>query len=353
MQSGAVEDSFRIRKEASNSAGASGLCALNVSVDTHIVLSPDEGDAAHGTKAVDSQSHDDASKQLVLYDPKANGSHEIEAVPDSSLSQTPPSTGYSTREWRPEISCDDPADIQQDGSRLWAIDKPNIAQPPPGWERELRIRGETRDMLESMSCLVLLQNLKLEDDCGSGFVGGNELGLIENVNGIEVWIHMINWKLVWMGLRYYIAPSGKRLRSTVEVQKYLLEHPEYIREGVTMSQFSFQIPKPLQENYVRKRPTRLTPSCDDSSSVMSRPFELAEVNPLSWASPDDSTVLRLGRSGLSACNSNEPSFDSNVRPVKKPRTASSSLKRMHNGDNLKYHSKTAFGDPHASMKSAL
>lgn len=46
------------------------------------------------------------------------------------------------REWRADISCDDPPDILQDGSRLWAIDKPNIAQPPPGWDRQLRIRGE-------------------------------------------------------------------------------------------------------------------------------------------------------------------------------------------------------------------
>lgn len=46
------------------------------------------------------------------------------------------------REWCPDISCDDPADIYQDGSRPWAIDKPNIAQPPPGWERLLRIRSE-------------------------------------------------------------------------------------------------------------------------------------------------------------------------------------------------------------------
>lgn len=48
----------------------------------------------------------------------------------------------TAKEWRPSVSCDDPADINQDGSRLWAIDRPNIAQPPPGWQRLLRIRGE-------------------------------------------------------------------------------------------------------------------------------------------------------------------------------------------------------------------
>ncbi|GMQ07559.1 hypothetical protein CsSME_00051707 [Camellia sinensis var. sinensis] len=47
----------------------------------------------------------------------------------------------TAHEWRPEISCEDPPDICQDDSMLWAIDKPNIAQPPPGWQRLLRIRG--------------------------------------------------------------------------------------------------------------------------------------------------------------------------------------------------------------------
>jgi hypothetical protein len=46
------------------------------------------------------------------------------------------------QEWRPNVMCDDPEDISQDGSRIWAIDKPNIAQPPRGWERQIRIRGE-------------------------------------------------------------------------------------------------------------------------------------------------------------------------------------------------------------------
>lgn len=35
-----------------------------------------------------------------------------------------------------------------------------------------------------------------------------------------------------------------------------MDHPEYMTDGVTLSRFSFQIPKPLQENYVRKRPSR-------------------------------------------------------------------------------------------------
>ena len=36
------------------------------------------------------------------------------------------------------------------------------------------------------------------------------------------------------------------------ILRYLAENPHYIREGVNLSQFSFAIPKPLQEDYVRK-----------------------------------------------------------------------------------------------------
>lgn len=49
--------------------------------------------------------------------------------------------------------------------------------------------------------------------------------------------------------------------------RYLIEHPEYTRDGVTLSQFSFQIPKPLQENYVRKRPAKVTTTQDTTKSL--------------------------------------------------------------------------------------
>lgn len=138
------------------------------------------------------------------------------------------------REWRPDISCDDPPDILQDGSRLWAIDKPNIAQPPPGWDRQLRIRGE----------------------------GGTRFADV-----------------------YYVAPSGKKLRSMVEIQRYLEDHPEYAESGVNISQFSFQIPKPLQENYVKKRTARLLNAGDGSGLGLSGLPEPVEAFPLSWAAP--------------------------------------------------------------------
>lgn len=62
------------------------------------------------------------------------------------------------------------------------------------------------------------------------------------------------------------------LRGSMVWYRYLYDHPEY-SEAVQPSQFSFQIPKPLQENYVRKRPARLTASEDGNHVGISRPLE--------------------------------------------------------------------------------
>ncbi|XP_077232180.1 uncharacterized protein LOC143867583 [Tasmannia lanceolata] len=191
----------------------------------------------------------------------------------------------TAREWRPDISCDDPADISQDGSRLWAIDKPNISQPPPGWQRLLTIRGE----------------------------GGTRFADV-----------------------YYVTPSGKKLRSLVEIQRYLFENPEYIREGVCMSQFSFKIPKPLQENYVRKRPytPRVTQQYDGSSLGMPRPLSIepAEVNPLSWACPVKCPKLQKGRSDRYYEELKAPVFHP-LTPVTKKRSIRRRSKHMYSGSS--------------------
>ncbi|BAU03002.1 hypothetical protein VIGAN_11260400 [Vigna angularis var. angularis] len=238
--------------------------------------------------------NENVSNQLVLYDPVTNGNNAIELPPyplrceppmqtrrqpSHSIPRILPSVGAFTvqcascfkwrliptkekyeeirehileqpfvcqkaLEWRPDVSCDDPEDISQDDSRIWAIDKPNIAQPPAGWERLLRIRAE----------------------------GSSKFADI-----------------------YYMAPSGKRLRSMVEIQKFLTEHPEYTRDGVTLSQFSFQIPRPLQENYVRKRSARLR-----SSYEAGGPVEHEQVTPLAWLGPEGHSDLHAGRLRLSA-----------------------------------------------------
>lgn len=184
MRSFPEKFSPRVKKEENDT--------LQGPVDVSSSPSSSSEDGSLETEDEDGQSNENASKQLVLYDPSANGTGAIEPVPDpiqshplpfrrclaqNSSSRVLPSVGAFTvqcakcfkwrliptkekyeeirehileqpfycetaREWRPDISCDDQADISQDGSRLWAIDKPNIAQPPPGWQRLLRIRGE-------------------------------------------------------------------------------------------------------------------------------------------------------------------------------------------------------------------
>ncbi|KQK17413.1 methyl-CpG-binding domain-containing protein 2 [Brachypodium distachyon] len=141
-------------------------------------------------------------------------------------------------EWNRVLSCNDPEDMSQDGSRVWAIDKPSIAQPPPGWDRDVRIRGE----------------------------GSSKFADV-----------------------YYTSPSGKKLRSLVEIGRYLAENPHYIQQGASLSQFSFAIPKPLQEDYVKKR--------THAAHGLPELPEVVEANPLCWAAPPTrKELLKLGTS---------------------------------------------------------
>lgn len=255
-------------------------------------------------------NNEDAQKQLVVYDPSTNNGDQIEPIPDLNEFQLVPipkkfhstkplpSVGTftvqcakcfkwrliptkekyeeirehilenpfyceTTLEWKADVSCEDPPDISQDGSRLWAIDKPNIAKPPPGWQRLLRIRGEG--------------SYKFADV-------------------------------------YYAAPTGKRLRSMIEVQKYLEQHPECAEAGATLSKFSFQCPKPLNENYVKKRPKLPAPDLNNGTTGL---LEAPLVNPISWANPDENTDLQHGGPSLSKPFSESPSSEPMTRPKKR------------------------------------
>nr|URX64913.1 methyl-CpG-binding domain protein [Camellia sinensis] len=333
MQSRPTKITLRVKREENgfNSSTFSDQLDNTIQKPIDVISSEEEEDEEHSADDDDNQSGEDAQKQLVVYDPAATGTGEIEVVPDAEYqrprfprtsSRVLPSVGAFTvqcancfkwrliptkekyeeirehileqpffcetaREWRPEISCEDPPDICQDGSRLWAIDKPNIAQPPPGWQRLLRIRGE----------------------------GSTKFADV-----------------------YYVAPPGKRLRSMVEVQRYLLEHPEYMEAGVTMSQFSFQIPRPLQENYVRKRPAPvrlIAAPCGGTNVGMAGLLDSSDVNPLAWAGPDENTDLRLGGPGLSTPLSEAPPSEHINRPEKKrARIAPSSKDKMCSNNNI-------------------
>lgn len=99
---------------------------------------------------------------------------------------------------RPNVTCDDPGDVEYDTSRLWVIDKPNIPKPP----------AETKRML------VMRKDLSKLD-------------------------------------ANYIMPTGKRTRSSVEVEKFLDANPVY-RERFSAENFSFTTPKILEDMVPRK-----------------------------------------------------------------------------------------------------
>ncbi|GLJ38738.1 hypothetical protein SUGI_0789800 [Cryptomeria japonica] len=145
---------------------------------------------------------------------KIPSKEQYEAIRQSAIEN--PWVCSRASSWRPRASCHDPPDLSPDLSRLWVIDKPNIPCPPKGWERLLTLRGEG-------AC-------KFADV-------------------------------------YYISPCGKKLRSSVEVERFLEENPKYIEQGVTISQFNYQIPRPLHD---RKRSTSEAQIQSDSGRSRSR-----------------------------------------------------------------------------------
>lgn len=57
--------------------------------------------------------------------------------------------------------------------------------------------------------------------------------------------------------------------------RFLQENPEYVAQGVTLAQFSFQIPRPLRHDYVKKKPKLINPS-DEASTITSKSFQAEE-----------------------------------------------------------------------------
>lgn len=94
---------------------------------------------------------------------------------------------------RPQVTCDDPADIEYDATRTWVIDKPNLPKTPKGFKRILVLR--------------------------------------KDYSKIDV---------------YYITPLGKKVRTRNEVAAFLKANPDY--EGtVSPEDFVFTIPKIMMD----------------------------------------------------------------------------------------------------------
>lgn len=91
-----------------------------------------------------------------------------------------------------DVCCDDPADIDYDDSRIWAIDKPNLPATPAGFQRKLVLRRDCSKM-----------------DA------------------------------------YYVSPTGTKMRSLTQIAPYLEANPQC--EGLSVSDFAFTSPKMMED----------------------------------------------------------------------------------------------------------
>lgn len=90
---------------------------------------------------------------------------------------------------KPNVSCEDPADIERDESRIWAIHKPELPKTPRGFKKSMVLRKD----LSRMDC-------------------------------------------------YYSTPNGKKIRASTDVPKFLDKFPKY-KKDLSSNDFSFNSPK--------------------------------------------------------------------------------------------------------------
>lgn len=164
---------------------------------------------------------------------------------------------------KPNVSCDDPADIEPDGTQIWVADKPNIPKPPPNTERVLSMRKDFSKM-----------------DC------------------------------------YYIMPNGRKVRSTVEVEKFLEAHPEY-KDQFSVSDFSFTSPKKMEEFFPVNLEGRV------SAESMKLKMESPEYNFESGSKGKASVRCEKPKIKKSWDNSERFSSGQSLAMIKKPKTESS------------------------------
>ncbi|XP_059439624.1 methyl-CpG-binding domain-containing protein 4-like [Corylus avellana] len=93
---------------------------------------------------------------------------------------------------KPDVSCEDPADVEYDATRTWVIDKPNIPKTPVGFKRKLVLRKDFS---------------KLDS--------------------------------------YFTTPTGKTYRTRNEIGLFVKENPEY--KDVNPSDFDFGSPKVMED----------------------------------------------------------------------------------------------------------
>ncbi|KAL9275976.1 hypothetical protein AKJ16_DCAP24509, partial [Drosera capensis] len=103
MQSSTVEEPLKAKEEEDPNETPASPVGKESSVDEPVPVSSDEEEVVDDPKDADTQSQDDASKQLVLYDPTPNGSHEIVPVSDTIGQQSMVSVGNSVTRSAPRV----------------------------------------------------------------------------------------------------------------------------------------------------------------------------------------------------------------------------------------------------------
>jgi hypothetical protein len=107
--------------------------------------------------------------------------------------------------------------------------------------------------------------------------------------------------------------------------RYLLENPDYVAQGVTLTQFSFQIPRPLRQDYVKKRPKIVNPN-DEASVVTTKSVKPEEVSPIAWAAP---SVHQEGEAGERASHADEPPEAEELELTRKRKAESPLFEEAH------------------------
>lgn len=102
----------------------------------------------------------------------------------------------------PNICCNDPAEIEYDNTRVWAIHRPNTPKTPEGFKRRLMMRKDCS-----------------RADCS------------------------------------YQTPKGKSLRSLAEVSRFLDNYPEY-KKIASVNDFCFRQPKIMEDTVAAAKKVR-------------------------------------------------------------------------------------------------
>ncbi|GJN04001.1 hypothetical protein PR202_ga21507 [Eleusine coracana subsp. coracana] len=104
-----------------------------------------------------------------------------------------PFTCEKAREWKPDVACDDPSEVSQDGSLIWAMDQHNIPQTPPGWERLIMIRSEGCTQFADVTWILVPAEQKYEEFHEQIEEGPFTKYLKENLE-YAVQVHPIPWE---------------------------------------------------------------------------------------------------------------------------------------------------------------